>query len=114
MNLRKYAIFQIKITRREKGREECEICRLSPEKFSNEYLITKFGFDTAENGPFKLWERKTGVQVMRRVRQVTNAARRNVGAQSDNSGGQGIIVPSIYLPFFGSGAQLRCRRFAIE
>ena len=51
---------------------------------------------------------------MRRVRQVTNAARRNIGAQSHNSGGQGIIVPStgrIYL--LGSGAQLRCRRFAI-
>ena len=52
---------------------------------------------------------------MRGVRQVTNAARRNRGAQSDNSGGQGILVPStvrIYL-FGGSGAQLRCRRFAI-
>ena len=37
---------------------------------------------------------------MRRVRQVTTAARRNRGAQSDKSGGQGIIVPStvrIYL-----------------
>ena len=37
---------------------------------------------------------------MRRVRQVTNAARRNIGAQSDRRGGQGIIVPStvrIYL-----------------
>ena len=70
------------------------------QKFPNEYLIAKFGFDTAENGPFRVWERKTGVQVMRRVRQVTNAACRNIGAQSDNSGGQGIIVPStgrIYL-----------------
>ena len=65
------------------GREECEICRLSPQEFPNEFLITKFGFevgknvvivdlsfspkefpieyliakfsyDTAENGPFKV------------------------------------------------------------
>ena len=38
--------------------------------------------------------------MMRRVRRVTNAARRNIGVQNDNSGGQGIIVPSrgrIYL-----------------
>ena len=66
----------------------------SPKEFPIEYLIAKVGFDTAENGPFKVWERKTGVQVVRRVRRVTNAARRNIGAQSDNSGGQGIIVPS--------------------
>ena len=79
----------------------------SPKEFPIEYLIAKFGFDTAENGSFKVWERKTGVQVMRRVRQVTNAARRNIGAQSDKSGGQGIIVPStvrIYL--FGGAAVL--------
>ena len=52
---------------------------------------------------------------MRRVRQVTNAARRNIGAQSDNSGCQGIIVPSTVRIYQlgGSGAQLRCRRFAI-
>ena len=49
----------------------------------------------------------------RRVRQVKNAARRNIGAQSDKSGGQGIIVPGSYLLVLGSGAQLRCRRFAI-
>ena len=40
--------------KRKKGREECEICRLSPQEFPNEFLITKFGFDTAENGPFKV------------------------------------------------------------
>ena len=37
---------------------------------------------------------------MRSVRQVMSAARRNIGAQSDNSGGPGIIVLStgrIYL-----------------
>ena len=86
--------------KRKKGREECEIGRWSPQEIPKEYLIAKFGFDTAESGPFKVWERKTGVQVMRRVRQVTNAARRNRGAQSDKSVGQGIIVPStvrIYL-----------------
>ena len=74
----------------------------SPKEFPIKYLIAKIGFDTAENGKFKVWERKTGVQVMRRVRQVRSAARRNIGAQSDNSGGQGIIVPSmgrIYLFF---------------
>ena len=86
--------------KRKKGREEWEICRWSPQEFPNAYLIAKFGFDTAESGPFKFWERKTGVEVMRRVRKVTNAARRNIGAQSDKSGGQGILVPStgrIYL-----------------
>ena len=68
----------------------------SPKEFPIKYLIAKIGlkFDTAENGPFKVWERKTGVQVMRRVRQVRNGARRNIGAQRDNSGGQGIVVPS--------------------
>ena len=75
---------------------------LSPQEFRNEYLIVKFGFDIAENGPLKVWERKTGVQVMRRVLQVTNAARRNIGAQSDNSGCQGTIVPSTGRFFFGA------------
>ena len=40
--------------KRKKGREECEICRLSPREISKEYLIAKFGFDTAESGPFKV------------------------------------------------------------
>ena len=52
---------------------------------------------------------------MRRVRQVTNAARRNIGSQSDKSGDQGIIVPSTdrVYPLGASGAQLQRRRFAI-
>ena len=33
-----------------RSREECGICR-SRQGLSNEYLIAKIGFDTAENGP---------------------------------------------------------------
>ena len=40
--------------KRKKGREECEICRLSPQEIPKGYLIGKFGFGTAENGPFKV------------------------------------------------------------
>ena len=40
--------------KRKKGREEFEICRLSAQEFPIEYLIAKVGFDTAENGPFKV------------------------------------------------------------
>ena len=40
--------------KRKKGREECEICRLSPPECPNEYLIAKFGIGPAENGPFKV------------------------------------------------------------
>ena len=43
---------------------------------------------------------------MRRVRQVTNAARRNIGAQSDNSGGQGIIVPRTVRSYLFGAAVL--------
>ena len=52
-----FSIRQIMITRREKREEKnvkCEICRLSPQEFPIEYLIAKVGFDTAENGPFKV------------------------------------------------------------
>ena len=38
--------------------EECGSCR-SRQALSNGASVAKFGFDTAENGPFKVWERRT-------------------------------------------------------
>ena len=42
--------------KRKKGssRKECEVYGLSPQEFPKEYLIAKFGSDTAESGPFKV------------------------------------------------------------
>ena len=45
---------------KKKKKEECGICR-SRQAVSNGASVAKFGFDTAENGPFKVWERKTGI-----------------------------------------------------
>ena len=36
------------------GAKECKSCR-SRRELSNEYLIAKIGFDTAENEPLKVW-----------------------------------------------------------
>ena len=43
-------------------REECGICR-SHQALFNEYLVAKVGFDTAENGRFIIWDRRTGAQL---------------------------------------------------
>ena len=58
------------------GREKnVEIVDLGKE-LSNVYLVVKIGFDTEENGPFEVWDRKMGVQ-------VTNRIRRNIGDDHD-------------------------------
>ena len=36
------------------GAKACKSCRYRQE-LSNEYLLAKFGFDTAENEPLKVW-----------------------------------------------------------
>ena len=43
-------------------KEECGICR-SRQALSSGASVDKFGFDTAENGPFKVRDRKTGAQL---------------------------------------------------
>ena len=37
-----------------KGAKDCKSCR-SRKMLSNEYLVAKFGFDTEENEPLKVW-----------------------------------------------------------
>ena len=39
-----------------KGAEVCESCR-SRQELSNEYLLAKFGFDTAESEPLKVCQK---------------------------------------------------------
>ena len=39
-----------------KGAKVCKACRFRQE-LSNEYLLTKFGVDTAENGPLKVCQK---------------------------------------------------------
>ena len=38
------------------GAKACKSCR-SRQELSNECLLAKFGFDTAENGPFKVYQK---------------------------------------------------------
>ena len=38
-----------------KGANVCKSCR-SRQELSNEYFLPKFGVDTAENGPLKVWQ----------------------------------------------------------
>ena len=45
-----------------KGAKACESCR-SRQELSNEYLLTKFGVDTAENGPLKVCQKLAKFQV---------------------------------------------------
>ena len=47
-----------------KTREEYGICR-SHQELSNEYLVTKIGFDTDENELIWVWDRNTVVRVMK-------------------------------------------------
>ena len=39
-----------------KGAKACKSCR-SRQELSNEYLLAKFGVDTAENGPLKVCQK---------------------------------------------------------
>ena len=39
-----------------KGAKACKSCRFR-QKLSNEYLLAKFGFDTAENEPLKVCQK---------------------------------------------------------
>ena len=58
-----------------RSREEYGICR-SRKALSDEYLIVAIGVDTAANGSYKIWDRKTGVHVtktvLRMIEKVSN------------------------------------------
>ena len=57
------------------------MCR-SLQELSNAYLVAKIAFDTEENGPFEIRDKKMGVQVTNGIRQVKKRIRRNIGTNS--------------------------------
>ena len=59
-------------------RKECGSCRSCQEPY-NVYVVAKIVLDTVDNAPFQVWYRKLGVQVTKKVRQVTKKIRRNIG-----------------------------------
>ena len=55
------------------GAKACQSCR-SRQELSNEHLLAKFGFDTAENEPLKVCKKKPEVGI--NVRKDIGAAAR--------------------------------------
>ena len=49
-----------------KGAKVCKSCR-SRQELSNEYLLAKFGFDTAENEPLKVCQKLAKVKVRKNI-----------------------------------------------
>ena len=80
MEIRKFKLAKLIFEKlaREKNVEIVDLASRSRQGLSNAYLVTKIGFDTAENGPVKVRERKNGAQVTKQFVRVTNRIDANI------------------------------------